>query len=740
MSSQPTPTEPRVRPSSWSLAWLEKALRHHPAGTTILGDLLEDFHALARAQGDLHARSWFWRQALWLGISFHFFRLLHRLEQAASAQETHNMLEALSPRGILSDCRYALRTLRRDLGLLGFSTLITGLGVGATTAVFSVMNPLLLQPLPFAEPERLVWISKSLEGGRSAVTSRTSNLRDFREMSSSCEAIAGYDAFFEQQTYTLTGSGEPERLAGVGVTDNFLSVLGVEPFLGRSFTPEEGTRWDDSAILLSHATWQRRFAADPGIVGTALTINGGPSTVIGVLPPTFDFSSVFTPSNRVDLLTTFPIDDRTDRWGNTTSMIGRLAPEATLEGARAEIAVILKQLKQASPERWGLSAELTPMREQISGDHETALLLLFGAALSVLLIVCVNLSSLLLSKGIRRRKEMYLRAALGAPGGRLLRQMLIESLILAGCGAAVGIGLAILITRAVASSSAVAIPLLASARVDGWALAFSCAVAVGAGLVVGLLPALQASGAGSAGALRAASRTMTSSLRARWLREGLVVAEVAVACALLVNGALLLQSFSKVLEVDLGFEPTHLAAWLVDTDRQFEDLEESAVFYASIVEKVRAVPGVTAVGLTDAIPLGINRQWSVGIAGRDLPPGERPAMYPHLVDRHYHETMGIPLVAGRGFQASDTVDSEPVALINESAARALFPGEEAIGRALVLNSEIRIVGVVADVKHLALEQGSGLQLYLPMTQAGDYSTLDLVVRSELPLESIQGAV
>lgn len=730
-----------LQPPARARAWIGRALARHPAGSAIVGDLLEDFHELARRGGARRAKLWFWREAVTLGLGYWLMPTHSRLETPAHVPETSTMLEALAPQGIASDVRQAARSLRRDPRLVAFSTLITAIGVGATTAVFSVLNPLLLQPLPFEHPDRLVWIANDAGEGRSGVTSRSSNLRDFREMSTSFDTIAGYNAFFEQGTYTLTEQGEPERLAGVGITDGFLTVLGVQPMLGRDFTAAESARWDDSAIILSHGFWQRRFAGDRSIVGQALTINGAPSTVVGVLPPSFDFASVFSPSTRVDLLTTFPVDDVTDRWGNTLSMVGRLAPGVELETARAEMAVVLERLQTADLERWGLDAVLMPLREVISGDHRMALLLLFGASAAVLLIVCVNLSSLLLSKGIRRRKEMFLRAALGARRGRLLRLMMLESLMLAAGGAILGIALAYGITRVVATKSMVAIPLLSSVRLDVWALAFSCLVALVAGLTVGVLPALQASGSGAAGALRSASRSLTPSRRSRWLREGLVVAEVAVAGALLVVGALLLQSFSNVLKVDLGFQPAKLAAWLIESDRRFENQDERSGFYEAVADAVRAVPGVEAVGLTDAIPLGINRQWGLGIAGRDLQPDQRPVMFPHIIDRHYLETMGIALLTGRSFASTDTRESEAVAIINRTAAAGLFPGQEAVGQGLLLGEQvIRIVGVAEDVKHLALERGSGYQLYLPMTQSGDFGTLDLVARSSLPLSAMRASV
>ncbi|MDA8017663.1 MAG: ABC transporter permease [Thermoanaerobaculia bacterium] len=619
-SHPPPPSRPR--------RWLACAVSRHPAGSSILGDLLEDFYRVLRDHGPTRARWWYWREATTLAVGMWLERIFQPFQEPDRAQETHPVIEALSLKGFVSDARYAVRALRSDLGLVTFSTLIVGLGIGATTAVFSVMSPLLLKPLPFEEPDRLVWISNTGKGGRSAVTSRTSNLRDFRQRLSTMQDVAGYNAFFEQESYTLAGRGEPVRLAGVGVTHDFLDVLGIEPMLGRSFTEEEGRLWDDSSIILTHAAWRQTFGGDPALVGDVVTINGAPSTVIGILPPDFDFSSIFSPSSRVDLLTTFPVDDETDSWGNTVSMIGRLVPGSTIADARAELSVALENLKQEYPERWGLTAQMSPLREPISGGHQEPLLLLGAASAAIMLIVCANLTSLLLSKGIHRRKEMMLRTALGAPRGRLVRQMLIESVLLAACGALVGVGLAVLITRSVATSTAVAIPMLASVRVDGWALFFSCILATCAGIVFGVLPALQTSKAGPADEIRATSRSLTSSLRSRWLRECLVVAEIAIACILLVQGGLLMQSFLKVLDVDLGFEPDSLAAWSIDTEREFDSIQAHTAFFESITREVSSSPGVVAVGLTDAIPLGINREWSVDVPGREFAPGEQPNMFP----------------------------------------------------------------------------------------------------------------
>src|SRR5688572_10009482 len=274
----------------------------------------------------------------------------------------------------LVDVSYALRRIRREPGFAIFATLIVALGVGAVTAVFSVMSPLMLRPLPFHEPERLVWVANRSEGGMSSVTSRTSNLRDYRAMAESFEALTGYFAFFDYGSYNLVGDGPPERLIGVGVAQNFLDVLRVRPLLGRNFTTEEGLWEGPRAAILTHDFWRRRFGGEPGIVGRSITLNNRATEIVGVLPPSFDFVSTFTPASHVDFLVPFPISDETDRWGNTLAMIGRLKPGVSVERAQSELDRINTRLKEATPTRWGLSAVVTGLRDHIAGEFRAPLL------------------------------------------------------------------------------------------------------------------------------------------------------------------------------------------------------------------------------------------------------------------------------------------------------------------------------------------------------------------------------
>ena len=506
---------------------------------------------------------------------------------------------------LTQDFRSAVREIRRDFRFYGFAALIIGLGVGANTAVFSVMSPLLLRPLPFEDPDELVWVALGeASGNLSLVTSRTSNLRDFRELNQSFDALTGYHAFFEYNSYNLVGDGPPERLVGAPVAQNFLDVLGVRPLIGRNFVDEESV-WDGRpAAILTHGFWTRRFAADPSIVGRSITLNDQPTEVVGILPASFDFSSTFSPGSRVDFLRPFPISDETDRQGNTLSMIGRLKPGATVETAQADLDLIVQYLQEADPNRWGLGAVVSRLQDQISGGFRSALFLLAAAAGAVMLIACANLSNLLLARGPKRRKEMAIRSVMGANRSRLLRQLLMESLILSFCGALMGVGIAYGATEFVSGTTAVKIPMLAAVSIDGFVLLFTLGVALTAGVLIGIVPALQMSAGQEAAALRDSSRGSSEGRGHTGIREILVVAEVALACMLLVGGGLLLRSFASVLDVELGFQPDGLVAWRVDTNRPFNGRPEAVAFYEQLKTNVESVAGVNAVGLSDCLPSG----------------------------------------------------------------------------------------------------------------------------------------
>jgi predicted permease len=641
------------------------------------------------------------------------------------------------------DLRYTARTLRRDAGFTTFAILIAGLGIGASATVFSVVNTLLLRPLPFAEPQRLVWIGNGDTAGLSGQTTQVGHMLDLRERARSLSAVAGYFAFYGVGDNLLSGRGEPERLSGVPVSDNFFDVLGVKPELGRTFTTEECAWNGPKAVMLAHGLWLRRFNGEPGIVGSSLTLNDQAHTVVGVLPASFDFGSVFNPGSHFDLYFPFPLSQETNRWGNTMAMIGRLAPGASVDQARVEIRTVAGQISAEHPERNRfLGAVVRPLADQVSGRVRLAVWVLAGAVAMVMLIVCANLSNLLLARTAARQKEVAIRTALGAGRRRLLAQMLTEGIVLSCSGAVLGLILAFAGTRALARLDAVSIPLLHDVHTDATALGFTLAVAVLTGIVFGLGPALQLRSGALSSALNDATRGSTEGRQRAWIRNTLVISEVAFACVLVVGAGLLIRSLFHVLDVDMGFQPARAATIRVDPDSRYTTREQRNAYLGEVLRLVKEIPAVETAGITDALPLGRNRTWGAAAKGVTYERGRFPFAFVRLVTEDYVKAMGIPLIAGRDIAASDTLTGEQVIVINETLARTVFPGQDPIGKYILggCTKERRVVGVVADVRHLALEQASGNEMYIPMRQCGERPSADLVVRSTLPPAQLAAAI
>jgi predicted permease len=642
--------------------------------------------------------------------------------------------------GILQDLRYTVRTLRRDAGFTTFAVLIVGLGIGASATVFSVVDALLLRPLPFHEPQSLVWIANHDVSGLSGQTTQVNYMLDLREQGKSFSGVAGYMAFYGVGDNLLSTGGEPERLSGVPVSGNLFQLLGVKPLIGRLFTDEDCKWHGPKAVLLSYGLWTRRFAGNPNIAGTTLRINDDPVTVAGVLPASFDMATVFAPGSHFDLYFPFPLSPETNRWGNTMAMIGRLRPGVTAAAAQAELKILGPQMTAAHPERNTFEGRLTPLAEHVSGRIRPALLVLIGAVCVVMLIVCANLSNMLLARTAARQKEIAIRTALGAGRGRLLLQMLTEGVTLSCCGAVLGVILAAGGTRLLASLEALSIPLLANVRVDFTVLAFCLIAAALTGVVFGLAPALQAPLTAVHDVLKDTTRGSTGGKSRNWIRSGLVVSEIAFACVLLVGAGLLIRSFLRVLDVNLGFRPEHAAAVRVDPDASYSTQAQQNAYFDDVLHRVRAIPGITAAGLTDNLPLGRNRSWGTPAKGQVYPPGKFPSSFIRIVTDGYREALGIKLVAGRDLSERDRPDTEPVIAINETLARTLWPGQSAVGQLMRACGERRVVAVFGDVRHLALEQGSGMEVYIPMRQCRDISSVDLVARGSLPPGDIAAGV
>jgi predicted permease len=638
------------------------------------------------------------------------------------------------------DLRYTLRTLRRDAGFTAFAILIVGLGTGASATVLSVLNAVLVRPLPFRNPQELVWIANHDTSGLSGQTTQVGHLLDLREHNRSFAALAAYFAFYGVGDNLLSGKGESERLSGVPVSENFFQVLGVQPELGRLFNADECQWHGPKAVLLGNGLWARRFGSDPSIVGRTLTINNEAVTVIGVLPASFDFASIFSPGSHIDLYFPFPLSIETNRWGNTMAIIGRLNPGITVSQAQAELKILAGQITRAHPERNDFEGKIAPLAEHVSGRLRLALLVLACAVGAVMLIVCANLSNLLLARTAGRQKEIAIRTALGAGRRRLIRQMLTEGVALSCLGAIAGTILAAGGTRLLARLEAVSIPLLPDVRLDPAALAFTLLAALLTGVIFGLAPALQTPAAALHDALKDGTRGSTTGRGRSWMRNALVVSEIAFACVLLVGAGLLVRSFLHVLDVNLGFHPERAAALRVDPDSRISTRPAQNAYFDELLRRAREVPGVLAAGLTDALPLGRNRSWGAGAKGQTYPRGKYPSAFVRVVSDGYIGAMGIALRDGRDLSPRDGPDADPVILVNESMARTLFPGQRALGQIIRACGERRIVGVVGDVRHLALEEASGLEMYLPIRQCSDFASVDLVVRTSLPPGQLASAV
>jgi putative ABC transport system permease protein len=642
---------------------------------------------------------------------------------------------------LLQDMRYTLRTLRRDRSFTLVAVLILGLGIGANIAVFSVVNTILLRPLPFPDSQRLVRITtKDPKGGESDMTYTTLATQEYQQRNKSFQQVTGYFAFSSYINYKLEGHGIPLPVTGILVMGNFFQTLGVEPMLGRLFTADECLAHGRPAVLLSYPFWKRQFGGNRGIVGQAIDLNGTPVTVVGVMPKTFDFGSVFSPGEKTDIFTPFILSDFQDD-GNVLALMGRLKPGVTLAQAQAEADLLFPKLDASlhHPE-WhaNYTARQVLLKQYVTGKLHRSLIVLWCAVGMILLIVCVNLSNLLLARTAARSKEFAMRSALGAGRGRLIRQLLTESLILSGAGALLGLGIAFAVLQFLAHRGSIALPLLSSVGIDGAALAWTVAIAVVSGAAFGLAPGLKM----SSGNLQETLKDSGGGGEGRkheGLRSALVVSEVALACVLLVGAGLLLRSFLRILDVDLGFEPSHAAAISVEYNDGGNAAKRSAI-WQEIIHRVEAIPGVETAGITDSLPLSRNRSWNISAKGQTYRPGELQGTFVFIVSPGYLKAIGMRLIEGRDVSWADSPTSQKVVIINETVARKLWPGQDPIGRiAYAGGEEARVIGVVADVQESSVEGAAGWQMYLPAAQFGPEGA-ELVVRTKLPPDVLAASV
>jgi putative ABC transport system permease protein len=624
-----------------------------------------------------------------------------------------------------SDIRYGLRVLGKRPVSTSAILLTLALAIGANSSIFSVVNGVLLSPLPFKSPDRLLAIrAQAGDTDRGDISPA-----DFRDFQAQARSFAGIAATTTYWSVNLTGSGDPERLSVAVVSSNLLSVLGVAPERGHGFEPQHDQPGGERAVLLGHGIWQRRFGSDPGIVGRSITLNGEGYAVLGVMPEEFRF-----PDRDSELL--LPLSflgkraERRDQY--FLSLVGRLKPGVGADAARSELEGIARQIAAQYPDSHaGRSVRLMPLRDAVVGDVRPALYILLGAVGCVLLIACTNVASLMLAQALHRQREIALRTALGAGRLQIVRQMLVESLLLALAGGALGLLLARWGLSALLSLST-EIPRADEIGIDGRVLAFGALLSLITGLMVGLLPALRASRPDLNESLKEGGRT--TGRRSSRLNGSLVAAEIALSLVLLIGAGLLIKSFVRLLEVQPGFNPAHAVTMRVSLpDASYSGYQKRLFFFQQLMESVAGMPGVQAVGATSRLPMtqeDITSQ--IHIEGsRDRTPPEAGL---RMVSQGYFRAMEIPLLQGRVFTDADSITSQTgaSAIINRTMARRFWSGQ-AIGKRFKMGADekapwITVVGVVGDIRHLGLEKEPEPEVYLASSQTAP-AGMTLVVRT-----------
>ena len=634
---------------------------------------------------------------------------------------------------MIQDLRYGVRMLlkHRIMTLIAIFTL--ALGIGANTAIFSVVNAVLLNAVPYYEPHRLVWVTEVQEGRDAVFGTGVESYLNWQAQSQTFEHLVA----FNESRHHLTGRGEPEDLESLEVTSNVFPALGRTPLLGRAFTPEEDRPAAAGVVVLSHAFWQRRFGGDRAIIGQTLTLNGESRTVIGIMPPRSQ-SLLGRILERADVWVPIAINEKEER---NFSVIGRVKVGFTPQQAHEELNLIQRRLVLANPGRiMNTEARATPLGEKLAGNLKRGLLVLFGAVGLVLLIACANVANLLLGRGAMRQKEMAVRAAVGAGRLRLVRQMLTESLLLSLLGGVIGLLSAVWGVKALVALAPDDLNQIRESSVDGTVLGFTFLATLLTGLVAGLIPALQSSQIDLNETLKEGSRRV--GLRRRWLGRfspGLVIGEVALTLVVLTGAGLLVKSYLRVLAVDPGYDPKNLLMTGVRLDEEKYDLgsPQAQAFYQEVLTRLKTIPGVKAVaGATVGIPMtGAMCHKLLIIDGRPPVPAEqRPQVECSQVSSDYIQAMGMQMRAGRSFTEQDDEKAPPVGIINEALARRYFTGEDPIGKRLDDGGNGRwttIVGVVRDVKRFGLEAEAQPELYTLYAQrkGGPSRGLFLAVRT-----------
>ena len=638
----------------------------------------------------------------------------------------------------LRDLRFAVRSLRKSPGFTAVTIATLALGIGANTAIFTIVHAVMLARLPFQEPDRVVvvWETNVQRPGRSNVVGPANFLR----WQARATVFRSMSAFYDFRT-SLTGSGEPEELVAQAVTPDFFATLGVSPLLGRTFTPDEGPDGRDSVAILSHALWQRRFGGDPEVVGRSIVLNRRPFTVIGVMPAGVGLflkngSLVGKPPELWEPFAFRP--EQSQPQGRYMSAIARLRPDVPLEQAQAQMTAIASALTAEWPQfdtGWGI--RLVPIHDELAGEMRPVLLVLFGAVVFVLLIACANVASLLLARGTTRVREIAIRTALGASRTRVLLQLMTENLLLALCGGAFGLLLARWGVQLLLALSPATLTGLGHVRLSAPVLGFTACVSILTALLCGLAPALAGSRTEVQESLKEGSRQGTSTGRARRLRKAFVVSEVALAVVLLVGAGLMLKSLRTLGRVDPGFRRQGILTARVNLpSSRYKEDPEVMRFYEQAVDRIGALPGVRAAGAVSFLPFaGLAAATDLVIEGEPTPPhGQEPTTEVRVCDNGYFPAMGIPLRRGRIFTDPEQRRSGNVVIVSEAFARTYFPGKEALGRRISVemadtNPFMEIIGIVGDIKHADLSTEVRPMTYYPVPQLV-YNGMTLTVRTE----------
>jgi putative ABC transport system permease protein len=642
---------------------------------------------------------------------------------------------------VLQDLKFAIRMLVKSPGFTLVAILTLALGIGANTAIFSVVNAVLLRPLPFKNSSQLVVMRETykLVGN---VSVSYPNFLDWRQQAHSFSGMAAV----QNRGFNLSGVAQPENIGGYAVSPNFLALVGVLPILGRDFLPSEEKQGTAPVILLSYQLWQTHLGGDPAVLGRSISLDGRSFAIVGILPPTFrylDRSDVLVPIG----VFANEMGDRGDR--GDMDVVGRLSPGVALSQAAVEMNTITARLAEQYPEAdHGFGAYIASFRHEFSGDTRVAVLVLFGAVVFVLLIACVNVANLFLVRGAARAREIALRLAFGASRGRVIRQMLTESFVLAVCGGVLGIFLGAWGISALGYLLPADSLQTMGVRMDLGVFLFAALIVVLVAFAFGLIPALQATHPDMHETLKEGGRSATSTLGQQRLRGALAIAETALALVLLVGAGLMLKSLYHLIQVSPGFQPAHVLTMEMDlrTDRYSKD-PAILNFWQQLLDRVRVIPGVQTVAVGTTLPLsGDHSRGDVTIEGLPLPgPGEFPHPDRHTISTAYLSAMGIPLLRGRNFSDSDNETAPDVALINSTMARRFWANGDPIGKRFLWGHPdtdkkwFTIVGVVADTKLYGLDNPARLEIYYPYLQRPN-SDMNLVVRSAVDPSSLTASI